>query len=530
MSEEKDEFWDISKLVPKKKNTISSFVTKPISREFNVCGEKKDSKEQRLTENSVSPHLLSDTVKYERFDSLLKSISVSRFAEKFDFYSGFRNAALIYFDMKADECEFEPFFSYMPQYSQLNQAQRSYYLFWREEFRQGSYLKTDASYIYLLAYEIINLPDKIPPETGIISLITLWREYRAKIPAVNSHFCVWVQDYCLLHNLPVPVKEMSDFIFEAIAVSEFKEFYLSKLEYISEEATEAMLSFLSYYDWRRGKYAGGESRDIYKKHMLGAMRLLFADFARNGNIVNPQDKPEILTRNAFRGAVCSSVAKAKLSIEYFPISRNEALRSVVTEALRYTENQLRALLGVKSRLAVKSLDKNSKTIIDFYFSEIFSKLAKKRKEELKPEYEKNYDSTDEELSSASAKEIENISWLSTEKLVSEFEDQEESLILAHDETAMITEITAETQDEQKEDYGLSKTDVAFLKAILISDEDKIHKITEVCSELPEIVSERINTAFLEEFGDLVIDVSSGVPKIIEDYREDVEEWIKRLMK
>ena len=46
MSDIKDDFWDIEKLLPKKKNTLSSFSTKGKTVEFTVSGEESVSDEK----------------------------------------------------------------------------------------------------------------------------------------------------------------------------------------------------------------------------------------------------------------------------------------------------------------------------------------------------------------------------------------------------------------------------------------------------------------------------------------------------
>ena len=174
-NDEKDDFWDLDKLMPKKKSaTLSPFVTKPTVSNYSADvpeGEKpafdesaKRAEERKLT--TARPSLTEDpesTVYYPE-NTLVKSITVNRFKEKYDFYDSFRKAAILYFDCPGEKCDFAQFYSYMPQYSQLNKAQKSYYFYWRQEMRQGRFIKTDYSYLYLYVYEIINLPDVIEPE------------------------------------------------------------------------------------------------------------------------------------------------------------------------------------------------------------------------------------------------------------------------------------------------------------------------------------------------------------------------------
>jgi hypothetical protein len=535
VNNEKDDFWDIGKLIPKKQKTASPFVTRPQVKDFVVSG---CSTETQNFNRDISKVLFNSTEKdvksYEPEGSLIKKVTVISIKDKYDFYGSFRRAALLYYDMKAHKCEFVPFFSYMPQYSQLSPEQRSYYLFWREEIRNSRYIKTDYSYIYLLVYEILNLPDKIPHEKALGLLINLWREYKTAFPNINAQVSVWIQDYCLMYNIPYPFEKISDFIYDAICNSSFKEFYLSDVSYLTEGSVEALIAYLSYYDWRRGKFAGGENKDVYKKHLLGAMRLLIYDLFKKGKLTSDNSKLSKLRRPTFQGSLCTHAVKAMLEIEYYSISNDEVLKATLTESLRYTENQLRALLGVKSRLAVKDMDEECKKIIDFYFSTVFETAAKKRREALRPEYEKLYDSKSEGFSQKNAEEIEKLSWENTLKLVSEEElseaEREENSNQDEKESGESLLKTSDSYDKNIDNYGLLDYEIRYLEALLNSDDESAGEIVRTSGELRESIIEKINESFLEYFGDIVIDTSLPQGKIIEDYEEEVKEWIEKILK
>lgn len=526
---ERDDFWDISKLVPKKHSSAAPFVTKQQLKDVYVPGDKPKASEDRSINQSNDESADRQSFEYLGGSTLIKRVTVLKFVDKYDFYGSFRKAALLYYDVRGKKCDFVPFFSYMPQYSQLNQAQKNYYFFWRDEIRRGVYLKADYSYIYLFVYEILNLPDKIEPIRGIELLLDIWLAYGKDFPNINSQMSLWVQDYCLMYNLPCPNEKMQGIISEAIRSTEFIEFYLSDIEHISFELTEALLAHLSYYDWRRGKYAGGESRAIYRKHLVGAMHLLLSELIYSNKLFANKEQLLKLSRPSFRGSLCTHSVKARLEVEYYGINSSESLREAVTEALRYTENQLRALLGVKSRLAIKNLPDDFKRTVDLYFSEVFASVQKKRREENKPDYEKLYDGTKEVLSFADADEIEKVSWESTERLVEDTEDEEMIAVIQ----PINEPDTFEAEDIVRENinsYMLSELDVNYLDALLCGNDDK--KLSAVLSsgELEEGIIDRINEAFSENFGDIIIDISSGNAEIIEDYREDLTKWLEKIQK
>ena len=286
---------------------------------------------------------------------IAKKVS-EQYKDKYDFYGNFRKSALLYYDVKTNKCDFTPFFSYMPQYSQLNSQQKNYYFYWRELVRREKYIKTDYSYFYLFVYEILNLPDIIPANVGLKILIKIWKAYRNELPKIDQNMSLWIQDYCLVHKLKCPVEEISDFIFDVISAAEFKEFYLCDIGRVGNDGISAMIAYLSDYDWRRGKYAEGENREIYTTHVMGAMKKLILELCKSGEIYTSGEcERAVVSRSAFRGSLCTHSVKCKLEIEYFPLNKADDLRKFVTSALKYTENKIRSLMGVKSRLSVKEL-------------------------------------------------------------------------------------------------------------------------------------------------------------------------------
>ncbi len=530
--DERDSFWDIEKLVPKSKKTATPFVTKNIVSDYRIEGKSlNDSDERKLNfEEFKGVSSIGDT-RYVLENSLIKCVTVTSVIEKYDFYANFKKAALIHYDMHGSKCEFEKFFSYMPQYSQLTPRQRSYYLYWRSEFCKGNYIKTDYSYLYLYAYEIINLPEKIPPIEGVNRLAELWRAYRQDLPNIDKFLSLWVEDYCLVHKLSLPINIIGNFVHEAMKESELSELYIPSGDFLTKEAAEALITELSYYDWRRVKFAGGDNREIYKKHLMGAMRLLFVELWKNGSFFNENSQTAIITRHSFRGALRTQCVKNTIKIEYYPVAKDEGLRFTVTEALRYTENQLRALLGIKSRLAIKGLNTEYKKIIDFYFSGLFEKAKKIEKEASKPEYEKLYDSLDNELSSIGADEIESLSWINTKMLVPEEEiscDVENGSEAFSKSVNLREEPQCSSELEREDAKELCTDDIEFIKALLSSNSDAVKAICDKIGELAESVSERINEASLNYIGDVIIEFTGDEPSIIEDYREDILEWIEKI--
>ena len=526
IDKESDDFWDLGKLVPPKKPAMTPFASSGVSTvEHNVKGEpEKKSEERKL--NFKDQELVSRNEEYSFVPnnmSLIKRITVKRTLDKYDFYGNFRKAALIYHEYKMTKCDFTPFYSYMPQYTQMTPEQKNYYFYWRDELRHGKFIRTDYSYLYLYVYEILNLPDKIKPDEGIKLLCRLWRHYRETLPKIDQHFSVWVQDYCFVHNLACPIDEVRDYIFDVIATSDFKEFYLSDLDGAGDYGIEAMIAYLSDYDWRKGKVTTEDNAELYRKHINGAMKRVFKVLCIGVDSEEDTNK-KVLERYAFPSSLCTHAVKCRLTIEYVSLSADDELKKEVTASLRYTENKLRALFGVKSRLGVKDLPDNCRKTIDNYFDNVFEMERTRREKDLAPEYEKLYNAEKKELSFEDADEIERSSWTTTVRLVDtdDADDDEGAEIGTSSESntsdspATDMEQTVEVSERNgAESYGLTIDDIKLIKAALDGRGEAID----------DDAFERINEAFSENFGDIILEHDGEKYVIIEDYVDDVENWL-----
>ncbi len=549
-SRERDDFWDLDKLVPRKRASLSPFATETSTHEYTLP-EAKVTLESEKSERRDAERLLSldelrakrgvktsEALTYYPKGGLIKSVTVHHFIDRYDFYDNFRKSAEIYFDYRTERCEFAQFYSYMPQYSQLTREQKNYYFYWRDELRRGNYIKTDYSYVYLYVYEILNLPDRIPPEEGIKLLCRVWREYRRQLPRLDNYFSIWVQDYCLVHRLECPMSEIGDFIFDIIAVSTFKEFYLSDIQ-SATNGIAALLAYLSDYDWRRGKYVHGtpsadgkQSEDtlmFYTAHMEGVMSLVLRGVIPR--ITGGADGASAVTvrRDAFPSSLCTHMVKRKLEIEYYPILGADGLRRGITAAVKHAENKLRSLLGVKSRLAVKELPDEYREIIDYYFDAVARGMKREQARASVPEYERLYDAPKEDMSFAGADEIERLSWDTTARLVADSADGDEAedteVAKAHtsDASGSVNTEKDEGAPTPENTYGLDGDELGLLRSIVLNGSTD-------GSVDADSLAERINEKFADGFGDIILEQGEGGYELIEDYKEEITDWLWKIMK
>ena len=534
--DKRDDFWSIDKLVPRKKK-ITAFATRSgvVDYSDSAYSPREDAAERKLTFENVRTVRADEEYSPEK-NALIKKVKIKHRLDRFDFYDNFRKAATLFFDFKGKKCDFVRFYSYMPQYSQLNEQQKAYYFFWRSEVREGRFPKTDYSYLYLYAFEIFNLPELVPPRQGIDLLVSLWRAYRRELPRIDPIFSVWVQDYCLVHKLDCPMKEIADFIFDIIPLTQFREFYLYEWEEAGAKGITGLIGYLSDYDYRKGKYSGGnpdadEQRrahqaELYRIHMDNALRLIIKEGGVLSELSSPERVTSSLVRDAFANSICTHSVKCTLEIEYFSLADSSAMKEGVTAALKYAENRMRGIMGVKSRLSVKGMPDKYRSILEPYFNALESRERAAAHREEVPEYEKLYSAPKEKLSLENADAIEAISWETTARLVEAADDDLELEPVPELRDKKSADVTADKTSPSAnidEKDGRAEYLCYLLDPGMLSD-----PYTPPSGFEEDMLADGINEAFTELIGDVVLERTHAGYKIIEDYREDVYQWLQKL--
>ncbi len=521
------DFWDLSELIPKKKKVSPSA---PFKSEIPIC-EIRETAGAEPTEDrrslSAFPCVSEREESYVPFENpLIRRVTVVARETGYSFYAQFRRHAELYLDRHADAMPYVPFFSYIPQYSQLTPEQLRYYFYFRDALQRGETPKIDYSYFWLYVYEILNLPDRIPPSEGVMRLCRAWRLYRDKLPKIDKYMTVWLTDYCLLHRLPCPTRELHPFLGAVMEHSDFKEFYLGGISSLSEDGTAALLAMISDYQFEKSRYASGEYAEIFRRHLLGAMGEIFRVLFSDGRASIDTASCSTIRREAFSGSLCSHNIKRTLIVEHLSFRAAKGLREAVTAAVKYAENKLRAFLSIKSRLSVPRMEPLLSETVDRYFAELFSSAEAERRREERPAYEALYDAASRELSMEGAEEIESLSWENVRLLASDSD-------LAETDLTLFTEPMRELPESSRGDgncdtlSSLSHADAVYLHAVLIGDDDERRWVIKTTGQSEDSLAERINLAFTDLLGDVVLEQGEDGYTVIEDYIDEVMKWTEK---
>ncbi len=492
--------------------------------------------------------------KYTSDGLLIREVEVRSWTSDIDFYERFlENAEKSHSAQSTvpytSDYPRVSYFSYVPQYSHMSRAQLDFYRWVRENIRHGRYPDCDPSYIQLYIYEILNLPELIPPEYGAAQLAGIWLHYRRTEPRLDGYLCEWLPDYCLIHACPMPEK-IKTLLPEIVPKAQFKEFYLdfnpakaADEDYLTLAKT--LIEASSDYDYRRSRYYK-DNRDAYEHHLPLAVVSVIkrAITSGNGKGVFAREKTYKMSRDSYCGAIVSISVKRRMNIEFCSFTRSAETRRAVTAIVKYAENKLRLTLGIKSKLGVDGILPEDSAILDVYFAPMLPQKTVKPKEDqyMPDDYLKNYESEDSGFDFGTAAEIERLSWQNTTLLTQgEFEGIPELTESGEDtpdlseaipepteipvipESKLPTEHPVENSAHPADD---SDEDTFLREALSAALNGHFHDFCRDHQIYDGVLADRINTKFLDILGDIVLEENGKSYIIIEDYREDIETWME----
>lgn len=532
-----DSFWDIESLIPKKAIKPSPRPRDVSAVEFEIGARAKTASSASngaIPNASDSSRVSKVLFTYEPKDSLIRSVTVSSFPRAYNFYDRFLSDAEKYFDVVGEECEFIPFFSYIPQYSNLSPKQLARYLYFRECVRQGEFPETDLSYILLLVYEIINLPERVPPEAGLKMMTDMWLEYREKFPKLDKYLSEWVADYCIINQLDPPLERLDPILNKIAERASFKEFYLSGTRDDTENGgmilARALERFASSYSWRSSRALTEENRPLFKRHIQGALTYLL----ENAELSGARPVSRTLSRDAYTASLCSHNIRRRLDIEYLSFEQSIELCAVVTAAVKYSENRIRTYLGIKSKLKISPLPDDIRVCLEEYFDRELGKVKSSSDTSHTakvieiPEYEKLYDAPSTGFDLSRAQKIEKDSWTVTRMLEAELEEFEEDYEESVEESVpTVPEVTAISPAESS---GEMSGYAAFSAALDDGEREFLLRAYRGESQPKDIlcdaVADAINEKAVDITGDVILEDNGCGYEIIEDYLSDISPYME----
>ncbi len=529
-SDQLDDFWDISDLVPKQsarfgyaRSTESVPVVARQKPKASPPAEESSTVIRRYIPPNSAQKLTDTECSYEHSESyvpaasLIHRVTVKKLRSSYRYYEEFSEDAKRYQDRKGSPCDYVPFFSYVPQYNQMSEAQLAYYFWFRDCFLRGERIRIDYSYVLLLVYERINLGSSADVKESQWILTELWRVYHKEFPGLLGKLAEWICDFSLIHRLPPPENADGELVRH---VPTLKEFYIPMPDYDVDGCVRSLLKFCSSYDYRTSKFAEGENLALFEKHIPAALCRAVAYYSDEGKILSGLTfEDSRLAREAYAGALCSADQRHRLELQYCSFSRSNELRFLVGDVVKYAENKIRAYLSIKSRMTVYSIPTDLQRRLDEYFAQhLPGKKPLKPKQE-KQAYDVLYELPKKEFSLKDAAKIEEESWQTTDKLISTFEIEElQAPVMPKEEPV------PKVNEQEESDLRTMLGDyLGAVLALLDGHSSAVSELAGKLGQMPDALADRINEIAFECIGDALLEESDGGYAVIEDYREYLNE-------
>lgn len=95
------------------------------------------------------------------------------------------------------------FSSYFPTYESMTNPQLRGYFTWRTHVRRGQVEQTSLSFAFVYLYELVNGIGAAPGEEAFRAIESFWQAYRTFEPTLDRYVRPWLVDYVAYHDLPV---------------------------------------------------------------------------------------------------------------------------------------------------------------------------------------------------------------------------------------------------------------------------------------------------------------------------------------
>jgi hypothetical protein len=272
----------------------------------------------------------------------------------------------------------------------MSQKQLDWYFYLRTKFRKYEYPKSDLSYIFLYIYELINNVGTENTEDGLVRLIKIWNAYKNNYKNLNNYLPEWIVDYMDVY------KCRSEEAFALLTKLELAS-YIPENFIISHYIDNSLILPVEFIA-RLSDYAFYKSNFIAKKEQIpeekqedspdnGKLFLNGLPFVINkidifmkseGKGIFEKFKPEVIQQKSkipFRSAVFEqNLRTSPITSDY---AGYQPLRSFITLIIKHYENALRLLCGYRGKLKAEPLPEDISKIIKSSAEEDYAQSRRK---------------------------------------------------------------------------------------------------------------------------------------------------------
>ena len=143
-------------------------------------------------------------------DEVNISVTITTSAYTWSSHQKFFDDMRVYINKTVDYAAFVPFSYYWPTYDSMDKQQQDWYFYWRTQVRNGNYIDTDLSYIFIHVYEFLNGCGWETAPSGYSQLMKLWLSYRRRFPTLDNYLLEWTFDFAQSNNLVYDLPDIPD--------------------------------------------------------------------------------------------------------------------------------------------------------------------------------------------------------------------------------------------------------------------------------------------------------------------------------
>ena len=264
----------------------------------------------------------------------------------------FFESARGYADNIYEKTEHIPFMCYWPSYEYMSESQLNWYFYLRSCLRNGEYIDTDLSYLFVYIYELINQIGADNPDDGFEKMIKIWKNYRKKHDKLDRYLIDWSSDYINYYNCDAgrafELLEKEDLLL-LMPADMLMEYYIKNDMVIPLE----VLARFSDYKFYESEFIRSSDGNLFTDHLPGLFHKIRQKINQNAenNFETLYSPPQIkrISKIPFLRAPFDNKLNIRLQ-GYLLYEQHKPLRNFITTVVKEFENQLRAMTKRKGRL------------------------------------------------------------------------------------------------------------------------------------------------------------------------------------
>jgi hypothetical protein len=413
---------------------------------------------------------------------------------------------------------------YNINFEDLSEKQRDYFFYWRDSFRNGRSLETCTAYIVLYARELILClgggAASGGTEENFRELFRLWRDCRESFPCLDDIFPQWLLDFAVLY------KRMDLFGEKVLPLTGgtdpplLRDLALHR-RHIENDGPISFgdVQLLLYNELVSNRFYTslyGPLLEMYAERALNALDCSLGIFS---SFYPARTSPVLIKAFPLLGGLGQSFYSA----EWIRFSDHPPLKALFRSVLAYVEYQLRRQTAFPGVLRKAGIDPGWKKVIDTELGFPGETVVKSIKLE-----DHKLDQLRDESDA-----VRELLRMEEDGFQDEAEPQEEPVLLpprrglpepaeiaagsaGDDSASALTAFLAGLPAAEREILGCIARGAAA---------EKLRESALKHGSMPELLTDSLNAAFQETFGDLLVETLDEGPSVSAEYRAEVKRFL-----